>query len=248
MPRTLPKRYMLVNNKYTTLDVEKYYQCGNKPFMVTRTNNLEFLRKRARLTRAEVAHRLGTTTTTIYRKERAGRGLKDHEVPKYAKAYECKESEIIGEQAPSEIEITHFIGTNGELFLLPEKERRTVPSPVTFKIRVEAAIVKDNYMFPVFQENQVIFYTKEGIGRIPSITGWQINYNAPTAIDRYAEFLGKHCLVELSSGEILLRQFKLGSERGRYTLHSYNAPDMENVEIRTAYKIIFIKVDFTDDL
>lgn len=213
-----------------------------------RNNNLEILRLRAGLTRQQVANRLGTTETTIYRKERADRSLKDNEIPAYAKAYECHESEIIGSKIPSQVKITHFIGDKGQLFEFPEEQKKPINLSFSISKKVNAALVKDNYMFPVFREGQVIFYTKEPIQKIPSIKKHaQVNYNQPTGSSKYAEFFGKPCLVELSDGSILLRELKPGSERLRYTIRSYSSPDMENVEIRAAYKIVFIKADFADN-
>lgn len=229
--------------------MDNVYHFGKSSPMISKhNNNLEEIRLRRNLTRQQVADRLGTSVTTVYRKERALRGLKDYEVPEYARAYDCDESEIVGEQPIATTIITHYIGVDGERLPLPDSEVISIKLPWLSSKKMEAAIVRGNDMFPYVQDGSVIFYSREHIGNVPHVKKYaQINYNMPESGVDYSELFGKPCLIHLEDGRIILRELKLGSERDRYNLRRYNAPDLENVKIRTAYKIVFIKTDLADD-
>jgi repressor LexA len=54
------------------------------------------------------------------------------------------------------------------------------------------------------------------------------------------ECIGEDCAVRLVSGETYIKQLVLGSEPEKFTLRSLNAPDMENVDVEWATRIIFI--------
>lgn len=146
------------------------------------------------------------------------------------------------------ISISDYIGKNGEVLPLSEEEKKFTKLPISLSREIEAAIVCGNDMFPYFRDGWIIFYSKHHITDIPHVKKYaQVDYNLPDSSDIYSEFFGKPSLVHLKDGRVLLRELKPGSERGRYNLRSYSAPDIENVEIRTAYKIVFIKTDLTND-
>lgn len=54
------------------------------------------MRKMLGLTRRELADRLDTTETTIYRKERGDRQLRTEELELYAKALGCEPNDLLG--------------------------------------------------------------------------------------------------------------------------------------------------------
>jgi transcriptional regulator with XRE-family HTH domain len=98
MDMTLPNRYTSVKHEYTNTAVVTDYRSGNLVNMHKKPNynNIEKLRKRLGLTRPQLADRLNTTETTIYRKERGDRGLTDKEITLYAKALRCSPEELVG--------------------------------------------------------------------------------------------------------------------------------------------------------
>jgi hypothetical protein len=49
------------------------------------------------------------------------------------------------------------------------------------------------------------------------------------------------CVVKLTDGRALLKTIKRGTLPGRYRLVSFNSPDIEDVEVEWAAKIIFIR-------
>jgi repressor LexA len=52
--------------------------------------------------------------------------------------------------------------------------------------------------------------------------------------------IGDDCAVRLKTGETYVKQLVRGSEPGRFTLRSLNAPDIENVEVEWATRVLFI--------
>lgn len=207
----------------------------------------------------DFCRRYGIEPGTYGHHENGKRGLEPDVAGRYASYLKVSPWWLLSGQETAEkteriesMNITHYVGKNGELFQMLEKNWRPISFPGNLPVKIEAAFVRSNDMYPVFREGQVIFYTRQPIIHIPHAPAQeeahaQVNYNQPSSKDPYAEFYGKPCLVELSDGRILLRELKRGSERGRYILGSYNAPDSEDVEIRAAYKIVFIKTDFADN-
>ena len=54
------------------------------------------------------------------------------------------------------------------------------------------------------------------------------------------EYIGKYCAVRTSDGGTFLKILAAGSEAGKYTLRSLNAPDMENVTVEWASPVLFV--------
>ena len=52
--------------------------------------------------------------------------------------------------------------------------------------------------------------------------------------------IGDDCAVRMPNGEAFIKQLIQGSELGRFTLLSLNAPPMENVEVQWATRVLFI--------
>lgn len=77
---------------YTNTDVSNNFHIGKIRRM---GNNLEKMRKLAGLTREELGDLVGTTGTTIYRKERGDRQLRTEELEIYAKALNCSPEDLL---------------------------------------------------------------------------------------------------------------------------------------------------------
>jgi len=74
-----------------------------------------------------------------------------------------------------------------------------------------AAYVRGHSQHPVYRDGEIIYFT--------SMT---------EAVDN---FVGEDVIAELSDGSMLLKTLTLGTQSGRYTLNSHNAPPIENVEV-----------------
>lgn len=211
-------------------------------------NGLNTYRKRKHISVNDWAKRAGVGESTL-REFLNGTGthiLQLDTITMLADAEHCSISDFL---EPEEYFITHSIEAEGEMLTLPEAEKIPARLPITSLKGVEAAIIRGNSMFPYFRDGWIVFYSRKYITNVPHIGKYaQVGYNLPDSGVNYSEFFDKPALIHLKDGRILLRELKPGSERGRYNLRSFNAPDMENVEIRAAYKIVFIKTDLTNNL
>lgn len=51
----------------------------------------------------------------------------------------------------------------------------------------------------------------------------------------------KLCVVGLADDRVMVKRLKRGSEPGRFTLQSVNAPDIENVEVVWASRVTWVR-------
>lgn len=57
------------------------------------------------------------------------------------------------------------------------------------------------------------------------------------------EFLNRDCAVVLTDGRAFLKRIQRGAKIGTYTLHSYNAPPIENVMIEWCAPVVMVVKD-----
>ena len=199
-------------------------------------NNLETLRKRAGLTRERLAELVGTTETTIYRKERGIRGLQEDELDLYAQALHCRPEELIS-LTSYEVPIVGTIGKGGMITAYDNLPLVNGESPTSADYNkcdfvnapagvhpseARALIVIDDAMEPFLANESIMHYRTQ--------TGSNI-----------AVLLGKRCLVKLKDGSVLYRVLKRGHGNNRYTLSFFNAKDIEDIELEWCTEIIDIK-------
>lgn len=83
-------------------------------------NKLQQIRESKGMSRDELAERLGTTATTIYRKETGMRGLKTHELKAYANALGCNPGDLVDDAGSSEASLHKpMVRTGEETILVP---------------------------------------------------------------------------------------------------------------------------------
>lgn len=97
----------------------------------------------------------------------------------------------------------------------------TVLRPPGVSGKLVALIVEGSSMLPKYSDGDIIYIQREHDGILESD-------------------IGDDCAVRLKSGETYVKQLVRGSEPGRFTLRSLNAPDMENVEVEWATRVLFI--------
>lgn len=125
------------------------------------------------------------------------------------------------------VPIVGKIGAGGSVVFLPyqEDERvaqdESVPRPPGVSGQLIALIVEGSSMLPKYSDGDIIYIQRTHEGVLDGD-------------------IGDDCAVRLKSGETYVKQLVRGSEPERFTLRSLNAPDMENVEVEWATRVLFI--------
>lgn len=120
------------------------------------------------------------------------------------------------------------IGAGGSVMFLYDYENEDdlshcemVPCPPLAPERIMALRVVGNSMMPKYEDGEIIYVSRNHDGVLPA-------------------YLGKYCAVRTGDGGTFLKILAKGSEDGRFTLRSLNAPDMENVEVSWASPVLFV--------
>jgi repressor LexA len=101
------------------------------------------------------------------------------------------------------------------------EETETVARPPGISGKLIALIVEGSSMLPKYRDGDIIYIQRVHEGILESD-------------------IGDDCAVRLVTGETYVKQLVRGSEPERWTLRSLNAPDMENVEVEWATRVLFI--------
>jgi phage repressor protein C with HTH and peptisase S24 domain len=136
---------------------------------------------------------------------------------KIADALEIPASSLFGTQVP----VLGKIGAGGCVLFDESDEPELVDRPPGAGGRLMALKVTGDSMFPVYRDGDIIYVGRDHDGILP-------------------EYLGEECAVRTSDGGTFLKTLTVGSEPRRYTLRSFNAPDMENVEVEWATPVLFV--------
>jgi repressor LexA len=125
------------------------------------------------------------------------------------------------------VPIVGKIGAGGSVIFLAVRdedhieETETVARPPGISGKLIALIVEGSSMLPKYRDGDIIYIQRVHEGILESD-------------------IGDDCAVRLVTGETYVKQLVRGSEPERWTLRSLNAPDMENVEVEWATRVLFI--------
>ncbi|RPF72618.1 XRE family transcriptional regulator [Aurantiacibacter spongiae] len=123
--------------------------------------------------------------------------------------------------AAPRVSVVGYIGAGGEIIFEDMGHEDSVLRPPGISGTLIALIVRGSSMLPRYREGDIIYIQREHDGVLP-------------------EYVGEDCAVRLSTGETYIKQLIKGSEEGRFTLLSLNAPPIENVEIEWATIVRFV--------
>lgn len=118
------------------------------------------------------------------------------------------------------VAITGKAGAGGEVVFEEDNGDEYVIRPPGVSGPMEAIVVQGTSMFPRYRDGDVLYIQRRHDGVLP-------------------EYIGEDCVVFLASGETYVKQLMSGSEPGKFTLISLNAPPMEDVEVEWATPICF---------
>lgn len=138
---------------------------------------------------------------------------------KIADVLEIPASEIFGGRVP----LLGKIGAGGSILFEEEAEPITVEAPpASTSKHMMALLVVGDSMRPIYRDGDVVYVRRSHDGVLP-------------------HYLGEECAVHTADGGTFLKTLSPGSEIGRYTLRSFNADDMENVEVIWASPVLFVQ-------
>jgi phage repressor protein C with HTH and peptisase S24 domain len=113
------------------------------------------------------------------------------------------------------------IGAGGSILFEEYAEPEEVPRPPLAKGRLLALKVEGDSMLPRYDAGDIIYIRRDHEGVLP-------------------EYIGYHCAVHTGEGGTFLKILEEGTEPGKYTLLSHNAPAMRNVELVWASPVLFV--------
>jgi transcriptional regulator with XRE-family HTH domain len=186
-------------------------------------------RKTLGLTQQDFADRLAVTQPTVHRWEK---GFYDPdedalrrlgELTKLSPAY-FRYGEEISAGTARPISIIGYVGPGAEIHDHADVNGtpHCIEVPPGESLTIVAATIRGDGLYPVYQDGDAIFYSREG------------------AVDE-ASFVDRECVVRVVGGGTLLRRVLRGSQRGRYTLIAHNAPPMNDVKLEWASVVRWIR-------
>lgn len=146
---------------------------------------------------------------------------------KVAEALEMPIDALTG--ADLQVPVLGNIGAGGQVLYHVEPDTELhdpeafeyVPRPPLARGRLMALQVIGASMLPKYEAGDIIYVHRDHDGILPT-------------------YLNRYCAVRTADGGTFIKILAPGSEAGRYTLRSLNAPDMENVEVIWASPVAFV--------
>lgn len=118
------------------------------------------------------------------------------------------------------VRLAGFVGAGQEIYQFDEGGAGYVEAPPGAVPETEAVEVRGLSMYPLYEEGTILYYSRQ------------------LSPDR---LVGKRCIVRLEDDRTLVKSLRRGSGPGLYTLVSLNAPDIEDVAVRWAAPIDWVK-------
>ena len=201
-------------------------------------NNLLKLRKAAGLTQEDIAKVWGVHRGDVSRIERGEHSITTAKREMLTKQWGWSASQILDMFPVSQIPVCGLVGEGGAVQTVPgvpimigknlrdsskdlsDCEHVEVP-PGEYPVDMACVRVDGHNMHPVYKDGEILFYRRKE--------------------HTEEEFIGRDCIVELKDGRVMVRTVKASRNYGHYDLDSHNQPSVENVEIKSAAPIEWIK-------
>lgn len=188
-------------------------------------NNLKKLRRAQHLTQHALAHMIGTTRSQYVKLERGERRLSDVWIEKISNALEITPGALIDSSFNRKAPVVGYIGGGQVIYPVDDHELGAgldeVAAPPTASDSVIAVTVRGDSMYPAYADNDLVFYEQT------------------TSEPR--DLLGKECVVKLVDGSMYVKRLRNGSKPGTFTLESFNAPPIEDVELEWAAAVRWVE-------
>jgi DNA-binding Xre family transcriptional regulator len=196
----------------------------DQPDILTIRENLARIMDQKGVKPTTLSQRVGTSKTLVKDLLTKTSDVQFSTLRKLASALDVELGDLL---ALPRVPIIGKIGAGGTVVFLALQDDEqldaedSVLRPPGVAGKLVALIVEGSSMFPKYRDGDIIYIQRDHEGVIE-------------------DDIGDDCAVRLKTGETYVKQLALGSEPGRFTLRSLNAPDMENVEVEWATRVIFI--------
>lgn len=184
-------------------------------------NRIAEFREKLGWSMQRLADEVGTTASQINKLEKSHRRLSDVWLRRLAPVLGCSQGELLGEPSPKPpharrrgaraipITIVGEAGAGDTVFHFPEADADH--DELELGPDDEWILVKGRSMEPYYFARDLI--------------------RLPRDVEPPEKGLRRVCLVKLKDGRLLIKEVARGSKPGRYTLRSFNAPEIPDVEI-----------------
>lgn len=197
----------------------------DQPDIATIRENLQRIMDRKGVKPTTLSQRIGTSKTLVKDLLTKTGDVQFSTLRKLAGALDVDLGDLL---ALPRVPIVGKIGAGGSVVFvaLQEDEQvdpdETVLRPPGVSGKLVALIVEGSSMLPKYQDGDIIYIQRH-------------HWEGVLESD-----IGDDCAVRLKTGETYVKQLVRGSVPERFTLRSLNAPDMENVEVEWATRVLFI--------
>lgn len=179
---------------------------------------------------ADAARLLGIPYGTYSGHENGGRGIKDEDVLRYAKAFRVSPGWLAygeGELGRRAINVVGYVGAGAEVHGVDDHAKgaglEEVEAPAGSGPDAVAVRVRGDSMFPVYHEGDLIIYDRIYSGQA------------------IASIAGAECVVRAADGRTFLKIVHKGSSPHTWTLLSHNAAPMADMVLDWAAPVDWVK-------
>lgn len=122
--------------------------------------------------------------------------------------------------ATRQVRLMGYVGAGQTIEAIPLGEDETIDAPADARDGTVAAQVRGDSMLPIFRDGWVLYWSR----KLPP-----------------SEMVNETAIVQLADGRIMVKQIRMGSRPGLWTLASANASDVVDVVIDWAAPIDWIR-------
>lgn len=191
-------------------------------------NRIQEWRTLRGLSHEKLAAEANTSRGQIYQLETGARRLTDEWMNRLAKPLRCEPSDLMAQSAPRMVQVVGYVGAGAQVYPIDDHMKgggldEVECPPGADPSETVALRVQGDSMMPYMPPGTVVYYSERYDGGC-------------------TEYLNKLCVVKVRDGATLLKILKKGYAAGRFSLMSYNAELIEDVQIEWCARIVFIKL------